>query len=270
MKGFLDSIKERAAAAKAALANTSELQRLEGVEADAKAAWQKFANPLRADVDPPRLAAHAKWTEAGQALESHRAKLDDARDTIRRCAPMLSAHADLASAHREYATARADQATALSEVANLENLIGELNGEVAELADKIAQAMANHSAATVAARLSGQPSPQTAKSALSLNVDLESRRATLLHAETMLSAAQDRRTVASQCAQDAADGWKAARAQVAAIEYHQALADIAPVVAQYLATQSGYPAEVKFAPGEPAIQAARDLLAAELSGAHHE
>ncbi len=266
MKSFLDSIKARFNTAKATLDKGGELQRLEADVANTKAEYARFSHVHNASAQ--RSEAHRVWTEAAQALATYRSKIKDAEDVVKDCKPLLSARTDLDSAHREYAKSKELEATALGEISNLEKLIAELEAEVIELNGKAKHALNAHGVMAVAARLIGQPAPQTPKAVLALNADIESRRATLESAEAMLSDAQKRRADANSSAAQARDEWKASRHRVAEIEYRDALAAIAPQISTYLGADFySYPHEIKFAPGAEALETARELLAAELARA---
>lgn len=262
MKSFLASIQERADQAKATLAKTAELASLERAHIEAKAERGRYANsPVGY---PPKDQAHAACTVASQAVDALRRAMRDAESDMRRYEPILSAHADVAAARAVYAEAREGERHAETESSDLQKLIAELGAEVKDLGAQVKGALAAHGRTTIFARLTGQHAPATPKAISALNLDLESRKVTLEAAEAMLSAAQQRRERARDSAAEARDKWKYARAEVAAIEYHDALATITPQVSMYLAAmQHGYQRKIEFSPGAEALEAARQLLQAE-------
>jgi chromosome segregation ATPase len=255
MKTFLDSIKARADQAKATIAQADKLPALDAAVCAAKA--------LGHSTQTQRDETQAALTKAGQAAADLRRAIDDAKYVLQECTPLLNAHADLATAQSAYAEAREIKSAALSDIANLEKLIGELNGEIAELSARTKQALTAHGQTSIAARLTGQQAPPTPKLLTTLSTDLESRKATLESAETMLASAQKRRDLSALESKAARDNWQFARGQVASIEYHDALASIAPQISMYLAA-TGYHQKAEFEPGREAIEAARALLDEEL------
>lgn len=259
MKTFLDSIKARADQAKATIATADKLTLLELAVDETKAEFDRCSN---INGSPQKSEAHAAWTTASQAAERVRRSIAGAQNVLASCTPILNAHADLATAQGAYAEAREVTNASLAEMTNLHKLIDELNGEVADLGAKAKQALAAHGQASAAARLTGQQAPPTPKLITTLSVDLESRQATLESAGAMLANAEKRCDRASKSAEQYAQQWRNARAQVATIEYHDALATIAPQLSMYLAAIGGY--QIEFAPEPEAMQAAHDLINAEL------
>ena len=260
MKTFLDSIRARAELAQATLATADKLALLELAVDDTKVEFDRHAGDQT--NSPQKLEAHAAWTAANHAANRHRRALASAEDVLRSCTPILNADADLATAHSAHAEARAVTDASLAEITNLQKLIAELNGEIADLSAKAKQALAAHGQASAAARLTGQQAPPTPKLITTLSVDLESRQATLESAGAMLANAEKRRDRASIRTEQFRQQWQEARAQVATIEYHDALASITPQLSIYLAAVGGY--QIEYAPEPEAIQAAHDLINAEL------
>ena len=259
MKTFLDSIKARAELAQATLATADKLTQLEGAVKDAKTYFDRFS---MTNGSPQKSEAHAAWSTASQTASYLRQELADAKYVLRECTPLLNAHADLATAHAAYAEARQVTNASLADVANLERLITELNGEIADLSAKTKQALSAHGQTSIAARLTGQQAPPTPKQITTLTIDLESRKVTLESAESMLASAEARRDLANSNAAEARNLWQYARRRVATIEYHDALATIAPQVSIYLAAIGDN--QIEFTPEPEAIQAAHDLINAEL------
>ena len=259
MKTFLDSIKARAELAQATLATADKLTQLEGAVKDAKTYFDRFS---MTNGSPQKSEAHAAWSTASQTASYFRQELAVAEYVLRECTPLLNAHADLATAHSAYAEARAIKSASLADVANLQKLITELNGEIADLSAKAKQALSAHGQTSIAARLTGQQAPPTPKQITTLTIDLESRKVTLESAETMLASAEARRDLATDSAKESRANWQYARRRVATIEYHDALATIAPQVSIYLAAIGDN--QIEFTPEPEAIQAAHDLINAEL------
>ena len=263
MKSFLNSIKARSAQAQATLAKAKEMARLERAVLDTKTEFDRHSVRNQTH-DPAKSAAHAAWSAATQAFEELRYELSAAEGVLRNCKPILSAHADVAAAHGTHAEARKAESAALAEVTNLQQLISELKGEIVDLGSKVKQALAAHGEASIAARLTGQQAPPTPKAITTLTIDLESRKGTLESAEAMLIKTEERRDLAKTSVEESRNCWTSARVQVATIEYHDAIATIAPQISMYLATSYGYPTKIEFAPEPEAIEAARQLLSAEL------
>ena len=260
MKTFLDSIKARADQAQATVATADKLALLELAVDDTKAEFDRYAGDQI--NSPQKLEAHADWTTATQTAQRVRRSIADAQNVLASCTPILNADADLATAHGAYAEARAVTDASLTEITNLHKLIAELNSEIADLGTKAKAALAAHGQASAAARLTGQQAPPTPKLITTLSADLESRQATLESAEAMLASAEKRCDRASKSAEQSRQQWQEARGQVAAIEYHDALASITPQLSIYLAAVGGY--QIQFTPEPEAMQAAHDLINAEL------
>ena len=259
MKTFLDSIKARAEQAQATLATADKLALLELAVDDTKAAFDQLA---WLQNNPQKDVAHAAWNTACHAAERVRRSIADAQNVLASCTPILNAHADLATAHVAYAEAREVTNASLAEITNLHKLIAELNSEIADLSAKAKAALAAHGQTSAAARLTGQQAPPTPKLIMTLSADLESRQATLESAEAMLASAEKRCDRASKRAEQSRQQWQDARGQVATIAYHDALASITPELSIYLAAIGGY--QIQFAPEPEAMQAAHDLINAEL------
>ena len=260
MKTFLQTIQARADAAQATLNTGDQTAFLEAAANAAKAEFERAGY----NSSPKRTEAHAAWTAASQAASLHRNALTEAENVLRECTPILNAHDDLANAHRTYTDAKAATNSALGEIANLENLINEIKGEVVDMSAKAQQALTAHGQSSVAARLVGQQAQPTPKQIITLTIDLESRKATLESAETMLVSAEQRRKLASECAAESRNLWQHARGRVAKIDYQNALAIAAPQIAIYLVTKNGYENSIEFYPGQEAIDAAQSLINAEL------
>ena len=259
MKTFLDSIRARAEQAKATIAKADTLALLELAVDETKAEFDQLAGVQN---NPQKDVAHAAWTAANHAADRVRRSIAEAKNVLESCTPILNAHADLAAAHVAYAEAREVTNASLAEITNLHKLIAELNGEIADLSAKAKQALAAHGQTSAAARLTGQQAPPTPKLITTLSADLESRQATLESASAMLANAQKCHDHASNSTEQFRRQWQEARAQVATIEYHDALATIAPQLSIYLAAVGGY--QIEFAPEHEAMNAAHELLNAEL------
>lgn len=263
MKAFIDSIKARAAQAKATIAKSDTLALLDAAVRESKAEYDRQGSA----PNTKRSEAHAAWTIASQAAQLARQVIADAEAVLKECNPYLTAHADLAGAHTTYTKAQAFKSAAVSDITNLERLIAELNGEISELSDKAKEALTVHGQTSIAARLTGQQAPPTPKLITTLSTDLESRKATLESAETMLSTAQARRDQANESAKESSNLWRYARLRVATIEHQDALASIAPQLTMYLAALHGvssYQNKIQFEPERAAINTASELLNAEL------
>ncbi len=260
MNTFLNSIKARAEQAQATLATADKLALLELAVDDTKVEFDRYARgPLN---NQQKSDTHAAWTAANHAVERFRRSIADAQNVLASCTPILNADADLATAHGAYAEARQVTNASLAEITNLHKLIFELNGEIADLSAKAKAALAAHGQTSAAARLTGQQAPPTPKLITTLSADLESRQATLESAEAMLASAEKRCDRASKSAEQFRQQWQDARGQVATIEYHDALASITPQLSIYLAAIGGY--QIEFTPEPEAMQAAHDLINAEL------
>ena len=259
MNTFLDSIKARADQAKATIATADKLTLLELAVDETKAEFDQLAGFQN---NPQKSVAHAAWNAAHHAAERVRRSIADAQNVLASCTPILNAHADLVTAQSAYAEAREVTNASLAEITNLHKLIAELNGEIADLSAKAKGALAAHGQTSAAARLTGQQAPPTPKLITTLSADLESRQATLESAEAMLASAEKRCDRATNRAAQYAQQWRNARAQVAIVDYHDTLASIAPQISMYLAAIGGY--QIEFAPEPEAMNAAHELLNAEL------
>ena len=198
MNTFLDSIKARADQAKATIATADKLSLLELAVDETKAEFDRYAGgPINSQQ---KSDTHAAWNTACHAAERVRRSIAEAKNVLESCTPILNAHADVAAAHVAYAEARELTNASLAEITNLHKLIAELNGEIADLSAKAKAALAAHGQTSAAARLTGQQAPPTPKLIVTLSTDLESRKATLASAETMLANAQARRDQANESA----------------------------------------------------------------------
>ena len=260
MKTFIHSIKARADLAQATLATADKLALLELAVDDTKVEFDRHAGDQTNSQQ--RSDAHAAWTAASQTAERLRRSIAGAQNVLASCTPILNADTDLATAHAAHAEAREVTHASLAEITNLQKLIAELNGEIADLSAKAKAALAAHGQTSAAARLTGQQAPPTPKLITTLSADLESRQATLESAEAMLASAENRCDRASKRAEQFRQQWQDARGQVATIEYQDALASITPQLSIYLAAIGGY--QIQFTPEPEAMQAAHDLINAEL------